>query len=381
MNSLLGFFVGIWTAIASALGFAQPASVPVQADAGFQAQTATQKTMSPQGIVNQYGTPTQQAITQTTQDEASAINQKTAQAQANAQNNVVTSCPTLTHDFGLGDTDVSTNGEVSLLQRFLIEHHYNGELGVTGMFDAGATKTNLINFQKANGLEGLGVVGPKTRAMIVSICSNVSDTETISVPGMSTYIDSDFGFSFWYPSGWTVTAVPASSHQTYAYPGGTVTNQLTVRSNVNPNDVIVIEEFTSPTRTITIPGGDGGCPGGICPLTVRYYFDADAHTWMQQYPDGSGANPHYIAPGTTQAADVSVNNMGGLHMFYTGSGTATIVPLSARNFLVVTAHGVVGVPQDPLVKTILATDPAVATPVSAAEQVNMIQAEKDAYVR
>ena len=206
-------------------------------------------------------------------------------------------------------------------------------------------------------------------------------TPTISVPGMSTYTDSDFGFSFWYPSGWTVTAVPASSHQIYAYPGGTVTKQLTVRSNVNPNDVIVIEEFTSPTRTVTIPGGGGGCPGGICPLSVRYYFDADAHIWMQQYPDGSGANPHYIAPGTTQAADVSVNNMGGLHMFYAGRGTATIVPLSARNFLVVTAHGVVGVPQDPLVKTILATDPAVATPVSAAEQVNTIQAEKDAYVR
>ena len=32
-----------------------------------------------------------------------------------------------------------------------------------------------------------------------------------------------------------------------------------------------------------------------------------------------------------------------------------------------------------LVRTIVATDPSVATPVSAAEQIKTIQAEKDAY--
>lgn len=65
-------------------------------------------------------------------------------------------------------------------------------------------------------------------------------------------------------------------------------------------------------------------------------------------------------------------------------GLGTVIPLSAHNFLMVDAApagiggGAFGT-QNYLAKTILATDPSVATPVSVAEQIKAIQVEKDAY--
>ena len=62
-----------------------------------------------------------------------------------------------------------------------------------------------------------------------------------------------------------------------------------------------------------------------------------------------------------------------------------IVPLSANNFLSISdAAGWTGMPGEDakllgLVKTILALDPSVATPVSAEQQIATIQAEKAAY--
>jgi hypothetical protein len=102
----------------------------------------------------------------------------------------------------------------------------------------------------------------------------------------------------------------------------------------------------------------------------RYYFDSQKNIWMREsdWNDttrdwGVNANP----------ADISSNTMGGLRIFAVNS----IVPLSASHFVVVDdgANGYA----EYLAKTIIATDPSVATPVSAAEQIKTIQAERDAY--
>ena len=108
--------------------------------------------------------------------------------------------------------------------------------------------------------------------------------------------------------------------------------------------------------------------------------------WMTQLPSGVGA-----AGGMTQEqfektklpepADISLNTMGGLHMFHGGTRFgSTVIPLSARNFLYIysSSQGEYN-PEQPLANTILATDISVATPMSAAEQIKIIQAEKDAY--
>jgi hypothetical protein len=208
----------------------------------------------------------------------------------------------------------------------------------------------------------------------------VSTSSSISVPGMNEYTDSDFGFSFWYPNGWEVEQTAISNPGVYV--GGTVIKEFTVGApDKTPFDPgVVISEYSSPGATITDPLSCGAM--GNCGATTRYYFDIGTHTWMVQYPDGYSGEGGSAIPGTTKAADISANTMGGLHML-SGSSGDTIVPLSAQNFLVVSnaQSQSVSVPdnQDYLVQTVVATDPSVATPESIAQQTAAIQAEQSAY--
>ena len=201
----------------------------------------------------------------------------------------------------------------------------------------------------------------------------------ISVPDMSEYTDSDFGFSFWYPSGWTVNKVSSTNPLL----NGTVVKSL-VLSDEQHQGRFDIDEITSADRSITTnqqgKAGVGGCD-------AVYSFDPNSHEWMfgQAGCQGTAVGPATVAITTFN------NTMGGLHMFGGEAiNTQSIVPLSAHNFVVITRHGdpgdteqsihtYWGLPIDVLVHTVIATDPAVATPVSKDEQIKTIQAEKDAY--
>lgn len=181
---------------------------------------------------------------------------------------------------------------------------------------------------------------------------------SISVPGMSKYTDAEFGFSFWYPSSWKVVAGQDSIR---LYDSQGRDTDLGIQKSVPANGKLLL------------PGYACGPAEGCADLT--YYFDATIHTWMMQ----SGTK-------AATPADVSVNTMGGLHMLNGNIrfGLGTVVPLSAHNFLKVgAAPGGLGGGQrnfqDYLARTIIATDPGVATSVSVAEQIKTIQAEKNAY--
>lgn len=190
---------------------------------------------------------------------------------------------------------------------------------------------------------------------------------------MSEYTDTGFGFSFWYPSNWQIAQVPVGNPAKYA--GGTVSKQFNI---TNGQRVITVEEFTSSTFTISDNTGVGACP--VCVVT-KYYFDRSLHTWMVQYPNGTTTGK---PAGTIEAANVSNNTMGGLHML-AGSqrfGANVIIPLSAENFVIVTVDGAIATESsDPqaLAKTVVALDPSVATPVSVAEQKTAIQNELSTY--
>jgi peptidoglycan hydrolase-like protein with peptidoglycan-binding domain len=73
------------------------------------------------------------------------------------------SCPVLRNTLTYGATDARTNKEVSLLQKFLYPKYLNSSS--TGYFGS-ATVNAVKAFQKANGLEANGSVGPLTRAKI-----------------------------------------------------------------------------------------------------------------------------------------------------------------------------------------------------------------------
>lgn len=76
---------------------------------------------------------------------------------------------------GLSGTDVSQ------LQQFLEDHGFYSYPTITGYFGA-ATKAAVIAFQKANGIEPLGGVGPLTQAKIRALDGSVSGSTSTSTP-------------------------------------------------------------------------------------------------------------------------------------------------------------------------------------------------------
>jgi hypothetical protein len=261
-------------------------------------------------------------------------------------------------------------------------------LGQRGI--GGATKPNSVGYNfKLNGeavnidygFDSSNVNAAKIADQIIdSFTLDTNKIETpvtsIAVSGMRQYIDPGFGFSFWYPSKWQVTSVSVQNQN--KYPGGTITKQLNV---TNGQKLITVEEFISPTFSITDSTGVGACP--VC-YTTNYYFDASTHTWMVKSPNGTGPGGTGIGYPYAVPANVSFNTMGGLHML-AGSqrfGANTIIPLSASNFVIVTVDGGLATGSDPkaLANTVVATDPSVATPWSTALQIQTIQKEANAYM-
>jgi len=205
--------------------------------------------------------------------------------------------------------------------------------------------------------------------------SNTVSTK-ITVNGMKQYTDSNFGFSFWYPSTWTVQETAMKG----AYAGGTVQKTLTIAPpsvpNVRNGDAITIDEFYSPTREISIAKDLCSPMSGSSVAAHRYYFDTNTHTWMVEVPAYTGQSERdgsqYSVPASTKAADVSNNTMGGLHMLGAGC-SGTVIPLSAQNFVVFLFNSRnVGPDYINIAQTITATDPSVATPVSSNEQIKTI---------
>lgn len=214
----------------------------------------------------------------------------------------------------------------------------------------------------------------------------------ISVLGMTKYTDSDFGFSFWYPSSWKVDDMSESGQGAFRDTTDKAGNLSKGRIFIRGDGVeIDIDKVYSEDRIFDVnPGACGYCG------PLRYFYDVNQHAWMKVYPQGPNgapdASPDFISQAKNPvAADISNNTMGGLHIFSTEQKeNAAIVPLSARHFLQVTgvtytaecasgcAKYVKG-DQAYLTRTIVATDPSVATPVSAEEQIEVIQAAKKAY--
>ena len=192
---------------------------------------------------------------------------------------------------------------------------------------------------------------------------STTTSTNISVPGMTDYTDSNLGFMFWHPSGWQII----NNALGITIQNGTVIKTFSVNG---AGTQISIEEVTSPTMTVTDTGG----AGPIGPIT--YFFDPSLHEWMKGAFQ-SQMTGNIVASST---ADISVNTMGGLHMFNGTSRFSTvIIPLSAENFLVINEDYGGGTSVIPFAKTVTALDPSVATPVSAVEQIKTIQAEATAY--
>src|SRR5215475_5695717 len=87
-------------------------------------------------------------------------------------------CPTLTRDLKRGDLDANTGGQVTELQKFIVDYYdLNPSDFITGYFGR-LTQQNVMRFQSESSITPVsGYVGPKTRAAIANACSTASHTQ------------------------------------------------------------------------------------------------------------------------------------------------------------------------------------------------------------
>ena len=233
------------------------------------------------------------------------------------------------------------------------------------------------------GFEGMTYQDGDVRAYGMLRCESgqwVPTGEQTGVPDMFKYTESDFGFRFGYPKGWTVSeSMPESADRKGWYKDGKIIKQIKI-SNPTPSGKeptsITIDLFSSTYLDIIEMGSSkSASPTGV---DQKYYFDPNAHIWMYE---ALGGNIPPTGP-FKKGADISNNTMGGLHILNGAArwGANSIVPLTARHFLVIWDDSSSGIRlQIPLVQTIVATDPEVASPVALEEQIKIIEAEKESY--
>ena len=177
----------------------------------------------------------------------------------------------------------------------------------------------------------LAVVAAIVCATTVFIARSTPAAEISLAPGISRgvnrYVDRQYQFSFWYPRGNTITAVP--SHDAASFPGGVLLETL----QVGPLGKVSIHVVRSPESTITDQPN-----GHASPIAQnRYFYDASAQRWMLTYPEGNGEGDPHPAP---VPADVSKTTVGGQPMLPSSARfDTTIIPLSTTLFVVVQDGG------------------------------------------
>jgi len=208
-------------------------------------------------------------------------------------------------------------------------------------------------------------------ASLACVCSCAAETsqqvqpaavaQEISVPGMSRYQD-DLGFSFWYPSAWSVTPQPINNCASRPRPEpcpdnaggclqeGTVVKQLKVSSSQTS---IVVQVFHSPSSSILEPGATQSAAAGE---DVRYFFDPATRSWMQTILISTMRD---LRGPVTTPASVSERTMGRLPILAGAArhGADSIVPLKDGNFVVVESMDPGNPDQRYLARTIEPADP------------------------
>lgn len=175
----------------------------------------------------------------------------------------------------------------------------------------------------------------------------------IHVAGMTQYSDSSFGFSFWYPTSWTVTP---TNDAVSIYYGKTLQKSFSISNGIHS---ITISEYVSPSG---IQDVCGKCDD-------RIYFDQVSNSWK----DFTGWTIEEGLSGAhTDPADVSVTTIGGLPLMWN-----SVAALDASHFVVADAGNAANDPTNLLLQTITSLNPT-AVPKSTAEQQRVIQAEANA---
>ena len=167
---------GTWTVHASSTAAANQlqysavwgdtASSPAQSSATFAHTYANAATYYPQFTV-----------TDTSSNSASASTSVAVSDNESSGGNGI-SCLVLTQTLSFGQMDATTNGQVTLLQQFLVNYFNLADGTAAGYFGVGnvgsfGNKTQALvkRFQTQKGISPVGFVGPQTRAAIANVCA------------------------------------------------------------------------------------------------------------------------------------------------------------------------------------------------------------------
>ena len=95
-------------------------------------------------------------------------------------------CPNISMNLGRGMSDGNSNGQVTILQRFLASYFLlSGDDIISGYFGP-VTESYILRFQRENNLSQVGNLGPRTREAVLNVCRSKTSTDQIGVVQPST---------------------------------------------------------------------------------------------------------------------------------------------------------------------------------------------------
>jgi hypothetical protein len=211
---------------------------------------------------------------------------------------------------------------------------------------------------------------------IFAFAGAAAQTKT-SVPGMSRFTDSNFGFSFWYPTAWKVIDEPVADPTEHGwFPNAKIVRELQIRNPAASDDNdqppgVILQELSAPAGLTELGHSKSASPVGI---DQRYFFDGRTHQWMyaqlSEAPDG--------APPQTYPAEIPKRTVGGLPIFSGAMrhGADLIVPLDGSHFLVISTMDIGGYNSHLyLAATVVSTNPRVGKRASDLAQAESIRRE------
>jgi len=211
------------------------------------------------------------------------------------------------------------------------------------------------------GILGYVLLSPKAPTKTILPTVTPTSTTPSETYGTSQYIDSTYGFSFWYPSALQITATTTSNSTDF--PGGVTVETL----QVGPAGGITIYVVNSTTSNITDEPANHASPIA----QTQYFYDSVSGQWMVDYPQGVNGG----SSSATTTANVSKTTISGLVMLPSGRRfDTTIIPLNTTRFLVIgDGGGSSFTPQ--LAETVAQASASVNTSAQTAA----LQAEASAY--
>jgi hypothetical protein len=128
--------------------------------------------------------------------------------------------------------------------------------------------------RKVNGVRRLGPI----LALGAFACAGPFAQTRAVVPGMSRFTDTEFGFSFWYPTAWKVVNEPvADPTRNGWFPDAKIVKELQIRDpaaqdDYGPRTGVMLLELLAPEGLTELGRSKSPSPVGV---DDRHFFDSD----------------------------------------------------------------------------------------------------------